>query len=527
MGDRRGTAQIFLVTVLVASVVMMGSHTPNARMYASDGNPADQLDALGWLKGRVTDAFTGLGLTAIIVASSLAHSWAGGTDHQGYYAVELPRGTYSVTALKGRLSSETKRVEIFRGRETRVDLRIAYAPVLPTPKPSSPQPTATPRPLPAPTPSPNPSPPSPSPSRWRSPHLISTRIGSGWPMPDTTTAPQFAFRYDVIFYHETISRSVMNALRAANPSIILLQYYYPAGFRTWLGGKPTIPLEHIVRDETSGLRTKRDTNVTWWTINIPNPATRGWLLDHIASVTSPGSDGYWLDNADGALLNYNWYRFTDESGKCADFGPLDGGWDCSKPRSTAISFTDGTWPQYMLQFHREMKARFPGKIRLFNGSRSNQAAYLKSATHENNILKETDGIIMETMLVKPGGPVPESDWKWSIDRAKAIVESGKYVWFSVDREWEETVRLYGFASYLLFADGKYAWFHIYQPHYSAWLFDVDYGAPLGPYTVIETPTGRLYKRQFTRATVWVNPGNVTRSADGKTLGPKSALLETR
>jgi hypothetical protein len=235
-------------------------------------------------------------------------------------------------------------------------------------------------------------------------------------------------------------------------------------------------------------------------------------------------DGYWLDLASPEWVNDPYFRWHDEAGKTADLGALDGSWKPGMSESSMIRYTDGTWSGHMLAFHKELKDAQPGKLVIFNqGLYTNSTRQSIWGAIQDTYQSVTAGGAVEFLFVTSAGPVPEDLWKWQIDHVIAFISAQKYAHIFVERLGGD-YRLFAFGTYLLVADGRYAWFNVYTYQYDT-LFAADYGAPLGAYQIVNTSTGPLYKREFSKATVWVNPGTVSRSADGKTVGPKSAIIE--
>lgn len=362
-------------------------------------------------------------------------------------------------------------------------------------------------------------------TRTRRPHLMVTKAGSDyrefWPKIDSSNLTTYATRYDVIY--GDIPGDLIDRIRSINPNIILLEYSLPGGIQR----KTRYPDSYYVRDAASGLKVSKN---GWWLLNFRDPAVRNARLDDILRATPARVDGHWLDVSDANWLNSPFGNdWKDENGKMADLADLDGSWNPSLPRDAKPRYADGTWSPRMLDFIKELTAVAPGKLIIYNGLLGGAVLNANSAwpAYERDSRNNTHGAAKEGIFVTSHGyALSESDWKWWLDKAKGVIEQGKYVHFipKVGNDWN--LFKYAFASYLLLADGKYAWFDDEKPRrYDTSLFDVDYGAPLSGYQTIGTPDGPIYKRQFTNATVWVNPGSVTRNGDGKTLRPKSAIIE--
>lgn len=519
MGERklRWRPTFSLAAILLAGILALSSIVASTETQASQKTNRPT----GWLRGRVTDAITGLGLVVTIVAVG-PQLWAGSTGPHGYFAARLVEGQYAVTAIAGGLDVRTTHVSVSSARNATVNFSLQLGSsgaqelertkVKPAPT-TSPKPTQPPAPNPTPTTPPDPT---PTPASGRRPQLLTTKVGFGSPNIDSSNASTYAERYDILF--GAIPAGLLDTLRALNPGIFLLQYNLPGGEQN----KGKYPDSYYVKDVVSGRKVMNKDG--YYLLNFADPAVRTARRD---SIINPAADGYWLDTAGPSWVNTSFFKWRDENGKVADLGELDGSWEPGMDESDKDRITDGTWPGHMLAFIQELKAARPGKLIMFNGMAGNATRQAIWGRHQQKYLDLTTAAAHEFFFVTREGPVTESTWKWQIDRIKTLVESKNYVHIFTARLYEVDIRRFGFGSYLLVADGKYAWFNAYVGHYDAGLYDADYGTPLGAYQTINTPAGPIYKRQFTRATVWVNPGDVTRSGDGKTMGPKTAIFEVK
>jgi hypothetical protein len=492
---RNNLRTITVCTLIISLVCVLSMTAPG------DGANTASAASLGWLKGRIIDRLTGAPLIATITVVGPI-STAQETGSKGYYGMQLPYGRYSVTALKSGYASETRSVTV-SGKWAVEYFALSSAPsegTPPPPPPPPPPPTET-------------NIPRPSTGRVQ---LISTKVGLDWPAVTPSNAAELARRYDILY--GDIPASMISTLRAANPRIILLQYSLPGGeIRT-----SKYPDSYYVKDNASGRKVLNKDG--YYLLNFAYASVRAARID---AATRSGVDGYWLDTAGPEWVNTAFFRWRDESGKLPQIGSLDGSWEPSMPESEKDKYTDGTWPAHMLEFIQELKAAQPGDLIIFNGFPSNASRNAIWRTLQGQYQGVAHGAASEFLFVTKEGPVAEDQWKWQVNRVQLFTAAGKYVHIFVAQLFNPGLRLFGFASYLLVADGKYVWLNAYSGHYDTELYAADYGMPLGGYEVITTPAGSIYKRQFERATVWVNPGNVTRSADGKTIGPKSAVIQTK
>jgi hypothetical protein len=362
-------------------------------------------------------------------------------------------------------------------------------------------------------------------TRVRRPHLLATKAGHDyhavWPKVNSLNVASYGTRYDMI--NGDIPQDLISTMRSMNPNIILMEYILPGATL----GKTQYPDSYYVKDAVSGRKVSKN---KWWLLNFRDRAVRNARLNDTLGAAAAGVDGYWLDVSDANWLNSpfgpQWY---DERGKIADLADLDGGWNPGLPRADKPRYADGTWAPRILEFIKELTAAAQGKSIVYNGLFGGAVLWANSAwaAYEADWNRSTHGVAKESIFVtSPGIPLSESEWKWWLAKAKGVIDQGKYMHFMPKVGHSAKLREYAFASYLLIADGKYAWFNDQYPSdYDPNLYDVDYGAPLDAYQIISTPDGPIYKRQFTNATVWVNPGSVTRAGDGKTLGPNRAIIQ--
>lgn len=532
-------AAIFLSGMLVLnSIWLSGIHAAPAGTHPRGG-------ASGWLRGRVTSAFTGLGIMAVVLASGpqlLARS----TDSQGNYAVQLPEGQYTVTAFKGRFFAKASNVIVSAVKPAIVNFALPIETEgqhtsLPRPAPGpslvrpSPRPHSTPNPIPSPTPTPAP----PAGSISRRPQLVAVMVGKYKNRTITVdNALTFASRYDWIIIHDdgwaTDSASVAAALRKVNPSIVLLRYSLPGG--TQQASK--YPDSYYKKSLNTGKKVKNDNG--WYLLDFSQPAVRNQVRDESLEMIGPLKgplDGWMMDVANPHWLNTSGLEWTDTDGVCADLGDWDGGWNCSMPRAQAWNYPNAQWAIHMLAFHQELAEAAPGKIRMFNGFLKTRQRYSIWKMHEDAYMAVNSGALGgDGIWFGSSRFVGEETWKFGLDRLLAIAALGKLVAAHpkpTKGGEEETNLQFLFGSYLLAADGQRVIYMLQNhAHYSDSLLSTDYGTPDtsvngGHYqTLAASPGGNIYKRTFTKARVWVNPSGSTRRADGKTLGPYTALIET-
>jgi hypothetical protein len=219
-----------------------------------------------------------------------------------------------------------------------------------------------------------------------------------------------------------------------------------------------------------------------------------------------------------------WGWMRDETGKRADLGDWPG--------------PNGRFQSLQLQWHKELRAALgPGRMMMWNGAPIDPSWYETWKAKMSEYLTigggPLNGLQFEVFAYNRG-PLLESIWRAEILNIRELVGQGTYVMCgpievkSPDSDW---ARRFIFGSFLLIADGKYALFGVRHPNwtagYDASLHGRDLGMPLGGYQIISTPDGSIYKRQFTKLTVWVNPGANLRAGDGKTIPPHDAVFEAR
>jgi hypothetical protein len=128
-----------------------------------------------------------------------------------------------------------------------------------------------------------------------------------------------------------------------------------------------------------------------------------------------------------------------------------------------------------------------------------------------NYLQYLDGAMDEAWAVDwHNGYNSVSEWNEELTRAEQTQNSGKYAILISQGDQANTDRQsFAFASYLLISNGRAAFRYTNYDNYGqTWLYpnyNIDLGSPLGP----RYPQGNLWRRDFTKGSVIVDPVNHT------------------
>lgn len=350
-----------------------------------------------------------------------------------------------------------------------------------------------------------------------------------------STVNDYADLYDVIVLHGTFGGDVVSALKARRPGLIALQGFLPVATLPFQAPGILYPTSYYMRDLATGSYVRK---FTWYLLDFRQPVVRQATLDRMFAITSPGVDGFWTDVSWAAYIAspfQKWFREPESSGIPADLGDLDGGWLPGMSWSTTPNFTDGTFPAAILAWHQLLRDARPNDIRIYNGFESQSVydtvpPYWRDRQAES--LAMTSGANKESVFaVNSTLAVSESQWVYYVNQFLSAMAQGKYVHITGFYSTNAALKLFCFASYLLIADGRLAWFES-SAAFDATLFRGNYGSPDlsvngGNYQALPaSPSGTIYKRTLTGALVYVNPGSVTRTADGQTLGPSTGRIVT-
>lgn len=318
---------------------------------------------------------------------------------------------------------------------------------------------------------------------------------------------RLARRYEVVTHAKSDD---VRVLKTANPHVRVLGYDLPGGQGQWESDWRAMRDEWFAVD-TQGLRLKSSSN--FWMLRIGHRGYRSYEVDHIVDLmTSAPFDGIWLDVSHPYWAEYE--RFTNTRGQLTE---------------PAASIRE-SWPEDMLVFHRLLRASRGRWWQLMNSWPQAPARYETWRRWLEAYLDEVSGVIQDGFGYNRRRPWAESAWRFQVDEIRRITGRGKVVLSKcpvMDVSSEGTRRrlqIFCFASYLLAADGRHAFYEpaydIGDAHYDEALYGVPLGSPRGAYT---KDAGRsLYRRAFDGGLVLVNPsdtriGNIQLGGTFRTL----------
>lgn len=351
--------------------------------------------------------------------------------------------------------------------------------------------------------------------------LVGARIGPKH-VPDTAAAAAWADRSDWLQLNSGFSPAIIQAFRRANPKIILIAHDMSVSNQTWNNAE--FPDSWYVKDRTSNEK------IFWvdkaWQLDISRADVRQNRVAAVkAKVDAYDAEWAYIDIAGPDKYTKppwapRWMR--DEGGKPADLGDWPG--------------LAGRFQALQLQWHRELRTALgPSRMMMWNGAPVDPSWYEMWKTKMNEYLTigggPLNGLQFEVFAYN-SGPLPEAVWRAEIFNIRELVDQGIYVMcgpIEVKAQDSDWARRYIFGSYLLIADGRYALLGVRHPNWTAGynpeLHGLDLGTAMGVFQIIPTSGGPVYKRRFTKLTVWVNPGSNVRVVDEKSIPPHDAVFE--
>ncbi len=307
-------------------------------------------------------------------------------------------------------------------------------------------------------------------------------------------------------------------LRARKPGITLIFYELPGGRFRGEGDFDAVNAhEDWFVHDPSGRRITLDNNLAL--LDIGNPQYRAYEIDFIVkNVTAGPLDGVFLD-----VVHPEWVR---------------GSKDWSPPIPAAVQ---QAWAGNMMLFLEGLRARLPaGKKLIWNGISTREDRYTSWAAWEQKTAALADGGQMDGFCFNRRNPYRESEFAYQLRRLHDMAAAGKTTLVKAavkeggGGRGADQLEAFCFAAYLLVADGRNVYYYPAHdlnrgriqgvPIYSAGL-----GAPVGEFT----RAGALFRRDFARGMVLVNPTGAPASlplgaplvsvADGKQV--TTAVLE--
>jgi hypothetical protein len=239
------------------------------------------------------------------------------------------------------------------------------------------------------------------------------------------------------------------------------------------------------------------------------------LQDEVARVLED-----FLPNYDGVFFDRSGWDLYEREYAAGNVG-LATGATCSLPAPSS-GFAAGFVPSsgnFALGYHERMQgvldpAGDGGRLHLCNGLPRTAAA--RDSVDEDRYLGVVDGCQMDTSFLSGSQPVLGADWLFQVNTLRRFAARGRYFlaklpWSTLSGAERTNALEYGFATYLLGADGRYA---LVQPafNFTSWATDPIVSAPLGAATgemrlVPGAPTSTYaYVREFVAGLVFVNAG---------------------
>jgi len=255
---------------------------------------------------------------------------------------------------------------------------------------------------------------------------------------------------------------------------------------------------------------------------VADPASKGWisfLIGWVQRRANEGFDGVFLDNSLDPYVPYE-YNLSAR--------PIN-------PR-TGKYYTDNDWVRDRVILANLIKAAFPSMIFITNGIWSGDFYYRHKAGFDYALANMTiDGILTEGLYTNIEGLIwPESVWIQSVNLVKELqtrwINKGKMMVFYSQAKNGATYnsipveQMAGliFGSTLLGVSNlpnNYVCCHngMSLPRTQG-MYKIDLGNPTGDYYKLEGT--RLYARNFSKATVIVNPSSFDQTLSDGTVIPR-------
>ncbi len=372
----------------------------------------------------------------------------------------------------------------------------------PTPDPiPTPEPTPTPDPTPAPQPTPEPTP-TPGPVAPSGDTERGFAIENESPVHVYTDAQAIhaAREHDVIVALKNSYRGQVPKMRAANPSLVILNYLN--GVYAMKG--ETYPESWYARD-AYGRKIVND-----WGLTMMQPTNPSWIANRSQTCAEfTNANGY-----DGCSLdNLGWGTLSPASVSGQPINP-----------ATGKAFTNAEWIRATSALAGAVARHVAPKPVNANGL-MNGRAYFDASASTAQLLTPLDMGLSETfvrtaMQTMTSVPRPESAWKQDVDMLVEAGNRGKQV-MAMTKVWrtdatqaqKDQAHQYALATFLLGDNGTHHFTfsggrseNPTEGH--AW-WDIDLGAPLGGYAKV----GGVYQRAFAKGKVLVNPTGTSVTVD--------------
>jgi len=240
---------------------------------------------------------------------------------------------------------------------------------------------------------------------------------------------------------------------------------------------------------------------------------------------SPGSDTYRMDPGNSGWRNFFVTRILEYQG--------NNGWsglfldnleaslsDIQKYGSTAARYPDdATYQSAILGFLQYLRANYSHPVLANIIARRDEASWFKYMPYLDGAMQERWAVDWSTTVY-----VSETKWKSDMGLAEKTQNQGKYILLvAPGNETDADRQQFAFASYLLISNGKSAFRYSNSRNYAqVWLYSnyqLDLGMPLGP----RYQNGSLWRRDFTKGYVIVDPVNHTSTIS---TSPSSSSVPT-
>ncbi len=251
--------------------------------------------------------------------------------------------------------------------------------------------------------------------------------------------------------------------------------------------------------DTSGQRIPASPGSDTYRMDPGNPGWRNFFVTRVLeSQEKNGWSGLFLDNVEASLSDIQKNGIT-----LANY-PEDASY-----HAAVLGFLQYLNANYSLPYHRPLLANII--------ARRDEASWF-------SYLQYLDGAMQERWAVgwSPNEYVTESKWKSDMALAEKTESQGKHIILVAPGNQTDSSRQnFAFASYLLLSNGTAAFRYSSEVNYSqVWLYDnyaTDLGTPLGP----RYQSGSLWRRDFTKGFVVVDPVNHTATISITSPSPTS------
>lgn len=300
-------------------------------------------------------------------------------------------------------------------------------------------------------------------------------------------------RYELLF---AVESDQVATIRSRNQKVLVILYELPGG--RWKGEDDYDVVNAKESWFVHDLRGNRvQNNNRLWLLDIGNPEYRAYEVDVLMKkMAASGYDGLYFD-----VVHAYWVERR--------------GWNDPAGNPTTLpAAVMRDWPTNMLSFIETVRARLdPQKKLLWNTLALTVNRAREWAAWEQRALTVANGAQLDGFCFNRDRAYAAEDWRHQVNRIVEVAAMGKLVLAkgTVDRDVGpalDRLKLFCFASYLLAADGKFAYYWpslaLGEPNFDPRLYGVTLGVPAGPYRQVQG----VFQRDFAAGRVLVNPGPV-------------------